>query len=229
MSEPSNEQLSVQVGPTGKRVSVAVRGEYRLDDSGDLRHALHDALGRAGDGVDLDLSGLTFADCSALNVLLAVRGQAAAMDKTVTLTAASPAAERLLTYTDTYSLFADPGAACGPVCVEFDGLLQTEVVQLRRALRTRPDIDLARGILMAGFGLNAEEAWEVLVTASQHTNIKLHRLARAVVTTAEGASLPDRVRRELTAAVSRVRGTRAEADSVVAPDDVPLGAGARGR
>ncbi|MEU2778155.1 ANTAR domain-containing protein, partial [Streptomyces sp. NPDC007162] len=190
----------------GKRVTVAVGGEYRLDDSRDLQHALHDALGRAAEGVDLDLSGLTFADCSALNVLLAVRGQAATMDKTVALTAASPAAERLLTYTDTYSLFVARGDSSGPAAVGFEGLLQTEVVQLRRALRTRPDIDLARGILMAGFGLNAEQAWEVLVTASQHTNIKLHQLARDVVTTVEGVSLPERVRRELTAAVSRVRG-----------------------
>ncbi|MEU5312708.1 ANTAR domain-containing protein [Streptomyces sp. NPDC021562] len=200
MSEPSHEQLSVRLGPAGKRVSVAVRGECRRDDSGDLQHALNEALGRAADGVDLDLSGLTCADCSALNVLLAVRGQAAMVDKTVTLTA-------------------------GP-----EGLLRTEVVQLRRALRTRPDIDLARGILMATFGLNAEQAWEVLVTASQHTNVKLHRLARTVVTTMEGESPPDPVRRELTAAVSRVRGTRAGRNSVVAPDDVPLGAGgARGR
>lgn len=203
--------MLVQAGPTGDRVTVTVSGEYCLDDDQTLRHALHDALGRSAAGVDLDLSDLTFADCSALNVLLAVRSQAAAGDKTVTVTAVSPAAERLLTFTDTYTLFTAPADATGPSPREPDGAVQTEVVQLRRALRTRPDIDLARGILMATFGLNAEQAWQALVLTSQHTNLKLHRLAEDVVTTVEGASLPEPVQRELTAAVSRVRGgTRSE-------------------
>ncbi|MCG7210404.1 ANTAR domain-containing protein [Streptomyces arenae] len=203
--------MLVQAGPTGDRVTVAVSGEYCLDDDQTLRHALHDALGRSAAGVDLDLSDLTFADCSALNVLLAVRGQAAAADKTVTVTAVSPAAERLLTFTDTYTLFTAPADATDPSPTEPDGAMRAEVVQLRRALRTRPDIDLARGILMATFGLNAEQAWQALVLTSQHTNLKLHRLAEDVVTTVQGASLPEPVQRELTAAVSRVRGgTRSE-------------------
>ncbi|MEU6218904.1 ANTAR domain-containing protein [Streptomyces sp. NPDC047022] len=155
--------------------------------------------------MDLDLGELALVDCSALNVLLALHGQAVSVGKTVVVTAASPAAERLLTFTDTYALFAVTRDDTGPVDGEpgprnsDERLLQTEVVQLRRALRTRPDIDLARGILMASFGLNADEAWKVLVTASQNTNTKLHHVARQVVTTARGTPLPDAVLRQLTA------------------------------
>ncbi|WP_340373876.1 ANTAR domain-containing protein [Streptomyces sp. SS7] len=200
----------VLTGPDGDRVVVTVSGEYRLDHSQYFRRCARDALARSTEGIDLDLGGLTFADSSALNVLLAVRGQALADEKTVAVTAVSPAAERLLSFTDTYTLFsaghgtAEQGGDTEGTDTE-EELLRTELVQLRRAMRTRPDIDLARGILMAAFGLDADEAWEVLVTASQHTNTKLHRLARDVVATVRGAALPEPVRREITATIARAR------------------------
>jgi anti-anti-sigma factor len=211
--------LRVWTGPDGGRVTVTVSGECSLDESEDLRRALRSALTRSVHGVDLDLGGLVFADCAALNVLLALRSQALAAGKTMIVTDASTAVERLLTLTDTYQLFlsahddTDRGEEFGPrehtdpYADTGDRLLQTELVQLRRALRTRPDIDMARGILMASFGLKADEAWDVLVSASQHTNTKLHRLAQDVVTAVRGAPLPDTVRKQLTAAVARTRGT----------------------
>ncbi|MEU8976356.1 ANTAR domain-containing protein [Streptomyces monashensis] len=211
---PPIRTLLVQAGPSGTRVSVTVTGEFCLDNSQALRRALADALARSEEGVDLDLGELDLADCSALNVLLAARRDALAVSKTITLTAARPAAQRLLTYTGTlFSPAHDhtatepdqtPGA---PYEDTDDGLLRTEVVQLRRAMRTRPDIDLARGILMATFHLNPDEAWNVLVTASQNTNTKLHRLAKDVVTTVHGTPLPDPVQKHLTAAVARTRTT----------------------
>ncbi|MEU6577896.1 ANTAR domain-containing protein [Streptomyces sp. NPDC046805] len=214
---PTTTSLMAQAGLDGDRVTVAVSGEFCLDDSQQLQHTLRDALARSVEGVDLDLGTLAFTDCSALNVLLAVRGQAVAAGKTITITAVSPAVERLLTFTDTYALFSaksedlDPPAGKSepesPGEGTDDGLLQTEVVQLRRALRTRPDIDLARGILMATFGLNPDAAWEVLVTTSQNTNTKLHHLARDVVTTVQGMALPDPVQRQLTTAVAVARRT----------------------
>ncbi|MFF4038394.1 ANTAR domain-containing protein [Streptomyces sp. NPDC001816] len=219
MPDPCHDKpftaLLVRTEPAGSRVTVTVSGEFRLDDSEDLRRALRTALATSAEGVSLDLSGLSFTDCSALNILLSLRGQAVAAGKTVTVTAASPAAEHLLTVTDTYALFsatrAGSTASAGQPSRHFDdddGLLRTEVVQLRRALRTRPDIDLARGILMASFGLNPDEAWQVLVTASQNTNTKLHHLARDVVmTTEQGVPLPDPVQRRLTAAIACARRT----------------------
>ncbi|MFC8520626.1 ANTAR domain-containing protein [Streptomyces sp. NPDC057257] len=209
----------MKAGPDGERVAVTVSGEFCLDDSQSLRHALRDALARSRTGVDLDLGGLSFADCSALNVLLAVRRDASAMEKTVTVTSASPAAERLLTFTDTYDLFtAEPTE---PPELADDGLLQAEVVQLRRALRTRPDIDLARGILMASFNLDPEQAWEALVTASQNTNTKLHRLAKDVVSAVHGAALPDAVQKQLTAAVAKAGRTGARSRDSADPDPDP--------
>ncbi|MFF7983196.1 ANTAR domain-containing protein [Streptomyces sp. NPDC007901] len=208
-SVPSATVLLVRAAPDDARVSVTLSGEFCLDNSRQLRHALTRALAGSAEGIDLDLAGTTFADCSALDVLLAVRHQAVQDGKTVAVTAASPVVERLLTATDTYTLLSPGGGD--------DGLLQAEVVQLRRAMRTRPEIDLARGILMASFGLNPDEAWETLVTASQNTNTKLHRLAGDVVATVvQGASLPEQVQRQLAIAVARARAA-AEAEPLDRP------------
>ena len=216
MWEPSDEMpfpsparsLSIQFGPDGDRVRLAVSGEFCLDDSQQLQHALRDALSRSTAGVDLELGSLAVADCSVLNVLLAARNHAVAAGKTITLGAASPAVQRLLMFTDTYAFFSGPSAERAD-----DGLPQTEVVQLRRALRTRPDIDLARGILMATFGLSSDAAWEVLVMTSQNTNTKLHHLARDVVRAVRGRSLPDPVQRRLTTAVAMAQGAEGQPPS----------------
>lgn len=195
------------------RVHIAVTGELDLGDSERLRRALTDALDASDDGIYLDLDGVEMWDCSALNVLLAVRRRALAQGKMITVTAASRICERLLTLTDTYSLFTpQEGAGTGSpdprpgVYEDVRDGLGAEVVQLRRAMQTRPDIDLARGILMASFRLSADEAWTVLVTASQNTNTKLHCLARHVVTTITGEPLPVLLQQQLTAAVAKVHG-----------------------
>ncbi|WEO92933.1 ANTAR domain-containing protein [Streptomyces sp. FXJ1.172] len=81
---------------------------------------------------------------------------------------------------------------------------RTEVVQLRRAMETRPVIDLARGVLMASFNLTPEEAWTVLVMVSQHTNTKLHRLAQDIVDAVKGPALTAHIQHQLTAAVTQL-------------------------
>ncbi|GAA2308343.1 hypothetical protein GCM10010234_60230 [Streptomyces hawaiiensis] len=94
-------------------------------------------------------------------------------------------------------------APSGKAPPEDDGQdLRAEVAQLRRAMQTRPTIDLARGILMASFGLTPEAAWSVLVRTSQNTNTKLHDLARELVGTVRGTTLSERVQRQLAAAVA---------------------------
>ncbi|MFE9700012.1 ANTAR domain-containing protein [Streptomyces sp. NPDC006270] len=55
--------------------------------------------------------------------------------------------------------------------------LRREVDELRRALRTRPMIDVALGMVMATEGCSLEEAWLIMVHSSQRTNTKLHTLA----------------------------------------------------
>lgn len=82
---------------------------------------------------------------------------------------------------------------------------RAELVQLRRAMETRPAIDMARGVLMASFGLAPEDAWSVLVSVSQNTNTKLHVVADELVGAATGGKIPKPLRRQLAATVARVQ------------------------
>lgn len=212
----------IDTGPEGDRVLVRVRGELDLDAGQEFRRALKDALGRSARGIDLDLSGVEFCDCSALNILIGLRERALAQGKTIAVRATSPVSERLLLLTGTHELFhaeapdgpkahgaeaTAPAARHGTPAGDTEQDLRIEVVQLRRAMQTRPAIDLARGILMASFGLTPDQAWSVLVIASQNTNTKLHHVARDVVTAVHGDPLPGRVREQLTAAVTEVRAS----------------------
>ncbi|MEU6064628.1 ANTAR domain-containing protein [Streptomyces sp. NPDC047082] len=98
-------------------------------------------------------------------------------------------------------------APCRPPDAQEDALsreedLRTEVVQLRRAMQTRPVIDQATGVLMASFSLSSEDAWYVLVMVSQNTNTKLHRLAQELVDTTQGGELSEAVQQQVAAAVA---------------------------
>jgi hypothetical protein len=59
--------------------------------------------------------------------------------------------------------------------------LREEADHLRRALVSRPEIDQAKGILMARFGYDAEDAFRHLVAVSQKRNVKLRDIAKDVV------------------------------------------------
>ncbi|MCF1592114.1 ANTAR domain-containing protein [Streptomyces muensis] len=186
----------------GDRVRVTISGELDLDASERLRGVLREALNRSVRGVDLDLEGVSFCDCSALNILLHLRHRALESSKTVVIDSAGAAVDRLLTLTGTGPLFGTTAPDETSEDAQHD--LRIEVAQLRRAMQTRPTIDLARGILMASFSLSSEEAWTVLVTASQNTNTKLHSLADDLVTAVKGDALPDEVQEHLSAAVARI-------------------------
>ncbi|WP_371655575.1 MULTISPECIES: ANTAR domain-containing response regulator [unclassified Streptomyces] len=67
-----------------------------------------------------------------------------------------------------------------------------EVEQLEAALRSRPVIDQASGIVMHVLGCDAEEAFAVLRTVSQHANRKLSEVAEGVVRT-KGRGLEDQL------------------------------------
>ncbi|MBB4790026.1 ANTAR domain-containing protein [Streptomyces nodosus] len=219
MPEPAHDVhsttrgLVVDARPEGDRVAVTVTGTVGLDEDQTLERALRHAVSDSVAGIDLDLSGVTHCDGSALSVLLSTRRRALAQRKTITLVATSPMAQQLLNATGTRGLFPGrsgrSGASRPPTGTRVPGEdtdteLSTEVVQLRRAMQTRPDIDMARGVLMASFGLSRDQAWTVLVTTSQNSNTKLHRVARDVVTAVTGEPLSGPLRRHLTAAVARV-------------------------
>jgi anti-anti-sigma factor len=201
---------TMDVAPDGDRMTVTMWGELDLG-SRRLLPDLHDVLALSGSGLDLRLDAIGFCDCSGLSMLLDLRTRALDQGRTVIVRSCGIAVERLLDLTGTRELFADPGpppdavppAGAGPAAQGEDGEdLRAEVAQLRRAMQTRPTIDLARGILMASFGLSPEAAWSVLVRTSQNTNTKLHHLARDLVDTVRGTTLPEPVQQQLAAAAA---------------------------
>ena len=72
---------------------------------------------------------------------------------------------------------------------------RTADTDIDRARATQEDIDLARGVLMALYGIDADVALRLLRRHSQHTNVKLRVLARAVRAAAPTA--PGRPQRDL--------------------------------
>ncbi|PXY21411.1 hypothetical protein BAY60_25785 [Prauserella muralis] len=56
-----------------------------------------------------------------------------------------------------------------------------ENTHLHEAMRHRGVIEQAKGILMAQRGYSADDAFAVLVDLSQHTNIKVHDIAQALI------------------------------------------------
>jgi anti-anti-sigma factor len=219
---------TIEAEVAGERTDVTCRGEFDIGAQA-LQSELYAVLDRSATGVDLDLAGVGFCDCGGLNLLLDLRREALAQGKTVTVRAYSPAVGRLLELTGARELFVTedsgisdaPAAGHTPVPEEpsrpkaVDQELRLEVDQLRRAMRTRPAIDVARGIVMASFGLSAEDAWTVLVTVSQNTNTKLYHLAQDLMGAVHGAQVPGELRQQIAVAVAKVRET-----STAPSDDV---------
>ncbi|MER6678746.1 ANTAR domain-containing protein [Streptomyces sp. NPDC000983] len=87
--------------------------------------------------------------------------------------------------------------------------LLEEREQLKHAMESRPVIDMARGVLIAGLACQPEEAWEILVTVSQHANIKLRDVAEAITSAATGKPMPEVLQEHLAAAVRSWQADRA--------------------
>ncbi|MEU3778812.1 STAS domain-containing protein [Streptomyces sp. NPDC032472] len=101
-------------------VVIAVSGEIDLHSAVHLRQALAAALAgsRGRCEIALDLSAVTFCDCSGLNALLRARRRARRERVSLTISAAAPPVSRLLELTGTAALFdgrpaPDLGAAAG--------------------------------------------------------------------------------------------------------------------
>jgi hypothetical protein len=70
-------------------------------------------------------------------------------------------------------LFATPAAALLGYAEQIE--------QLSEALHTRTDIGIALGILMERYGIDRHQAFAFLARTSQHRNVKVRVLARAVI------------------------------------------------
>ena len=57
----------------------------------------------------------------------------------------------------------------------------SEAEQLREAMRTRAVIEQAKGMIMTREHCTPDEAFALLSRISQHRNVKLHRVAQAIV------------------------------------------------
>lgn len=104
-------QLVVRLTEDAGRARVALTGEIDLDNVPMLRDVLQDSLRLAEEGLDVDLSGLRFLDCSGLNVLLALRRSAAAHGCDVRMMNPSRQVARLLSITGTQALITESGPA----------------------------------------------------------------------------------------------------------------------
>ncbi|MEH0419910.1 ANTAR domain-containing protein [Streptomyces sp. B21-083] len=233
-SDAPTRLLGIETRPEGYATLVVVSGAIDLVTEQALHRGLRQALARSERGIDLDLSGVDFCDCSGLNVLLRVRRHALEEGKIITIRSAGAAVLRLFSITGTLPLFAgmgesaetertggadasgrvpstnptaDSAAETAPLG-ETDQDLRIEVIQLRRAMQTRPVIDLARGVLMASFGLSAEDSWKVLVAVSQNTNTKLHEVADNLVGAVTGDALPEAFRLRIAETVADLRTPR---------------------
>ena len=80
------------------------------------------------------------------------------------------------------------GVDSAPDLVASYRALATEAGQLRRALQTRPTIDLAKGVLMADRGCTEDEAFSFLRKLSMDTNVPVAQVAAAIVYQAESHS-----------------------------------------
>src|SRR4051794_39763198 len=69
------------------------------------------------------------------------------------------------------------------------------IAQLTQALGSREVVGQATGVLIALHRISATDAWDRLAETSQRNNIKLIRLARAVVAIAERRATPCRTLR----------------------------------
>lgn len=109
----TNHCLAVSVEPTRAGANVRVSGEIDLDHADGLRQTLMAAVAacpRQG-VVALDLSDVTFCDCSGLNVLLQARWRARRGLCSLSLMAPSRPVRRLLDLTGTTALFEVSGRA----------------------------------------------------------------------------------------------------------------------
>ncbi|WP_063781162.1 STAS domain-containing protein [Streptomyces maremycinicus] len=89
---------------SGSRATVYLVGEIDADTAPTVGAAVQDCLRRVTDGVDIELTGVSFCDASGLNVFLAAALDAAAGGRRIRLRHATPAVHRLFDLTGTASL-----------------------------------------------------------------------------------------------------------------------------
>jgi anti-anti-sigma factor len=99
-------RLTIRLTEATDHTHATVIGEVDLDSAAMLRHVLTDSLRLSPGGLDLDLRGIAFLDCSGLNVLLRLRTLAKRSGTELTVSGMAPPVTRILELTGTRGLFA---------------------------------------------------------------------------------------------------------------------------
>ncbi|MFJ6663780.1 ANTAR domain-containing protein [Streptomyces sp. NPDC091383] len=209
--------LVIDARREGRRALLTVRGELVHGGTDTLGDALA-ALPPGITAIELDVAGVSFLDTTGLACLDLLNEYGGQHGVRVTTRGWRGQPRRVLELvgldtTDTPRTggtagFADlpprTGSAVARERAEQLDLLRLEIAQLRQALDSRPVIDQARGVLMAAHGCTPDQAWEILREASQHSNVKLHRIAAAITASASpgGPPPPEPLRRALRTAVA---------------------------
>ncbi|QOV33552.1 ANTAR domain-containing protein [Streptomyces ferrugineus] len=81
--------------------------------------------------------------------------------------------------------------------------LEEEVDQLKEAVASHAVVDQAIGMVVALGRVAPDAGWAVLKDVSQHTNIKLRRVAELIITWGRGGRMPPEIRVELEEALER--------------------------
>jgi len=192
------------------RSLVRIVGEIDLDAAPRLRRVLERAAADSSGDLVVDLSDVTFMDCSGLAPLLEAKNR---LKGRLTLHGVPQRVLELLRLTDLQAVFGvndesatisnTADAALGVGAPGVDHLLahgaplspevplellelEEEVAGRRATASGRSRIDQARGLVMATRGCDAETAWQMLFQASREQDVQVHDLADALVRAAAG-------------------------------------------
>jgi len=192
------------------RSLVRIVGEIDLDAAPRLRRVLERAAADSSGDLVVDLSDVTFMDCSGLAPLLEAKNR---LKGRLTLHGVPQRVLELLRLTDLQAVFGvidetapitnTADAALGVGAPGVDHLLahgaplspevplellelEEEVAGRRATASGRSRIDQARGLVMATRGCDAETAWQMLFQTSREQDVQVHDLADALVRAAAG-------------------------------------------
>jgi PAS domain S-box-containing protein len=88
--------------------------------------------------------------------------------------------------------------------VDFTDIVQSDIsAAVSKVAEARAEIEQAKGLLMAAYGITADRAFDILVWRSQETNIKVRELARRFLTGMAG-SLPADTRTQVDRALLNI-------------------------
>jgi len=164
---------------------VRIVGEIDLDTAPRLRRVLERAAPDPGGDLLVDLSGVTFMDCSGLAPLLEAKNR---LKSRLTLTGVPQRVLELLRLTGLQAVFGviDEIAPLSPEAPLELLELEEQAAGRRATASGRSRIDQAKGLVMATRGCDAETAWQMLFQASREQDIQVHDLADALVRAAAG-------------------------------------------